>query len=467
MNRLIFQLADSIGFDETPHVEISLEEPSIFGSIARPFGCTGTEAEFAALKQAVFGADTIRQAGRRLYDELVKHPDLREYLATALQIQTPNRYPIFVEIATGSGVESLPWETLCSPAGEFVGLDERWGLGRIVDSPTPVSQFYTFTPRLRIAAVLSCLNIPAADELRALRDAMAEAPDLEIELLIIVSEEQLYNNVRAEIGAGTATNVHLELIPDELSRLQQIVTEFGPHVLHFFCHGSAQGGPHIQLAVKHDWVLGTAADSLLVEAREIRNFTARTDDLPWLIVLNCCESASVGALQDLQSLALRLVYEGAAPAVVGMREPVLSDDANLLTKAFYRRLLSELNTCVTRAQTPGQDAEPIDWAQLVVEARTRLARKHKELTLSQAAASTREWTLPVVYMRPTPFTIRVLPAATQAPLAPPDEDALRETRLEIVALQQLLDQQPPGQGDALRAEAEQRIAYLKSQLEGS
>lgn len=466
MNRLIFQLADSIGFDEIPHVEISLEEPSIFGSIARPFGCNGMEAEFAALRQAVFDGNCIERAGQRLYHELVKHPELKDYLTTALQVQTPDRYPIFVEIATGSGIESLPWETLCSPAGEFVGLDERWGLGRIVDSPAPVSQFHMFTPPLRIAAVLSCLGIPAADELRALRSATCAAPGLQIELLVIVSEEHLYDSIRAEINAGTAPGVRVELIPGQLGRLQRAVTAFKPHVLHFFCHGSTQDGPHIQLAVKSDWVLGTAANSLRIEARQIRDFTARTDDLPWLIVLNCCESAAAGAMQDLQSLALRLVYDGAAPAVVGMREPVLSDDANLLTEAFYWRLLSELSSFTAGTQAHGQDAEPLNWAQLVVEARTRLAGKHKNLTPSQAAASTREWTLPVVYMRPTPFTIRPLPAAAQA-IQPLTEAEQRSARLEIEALQSLLITLPPGQAGALRDEAEQRIAFLKSRLEPS
>jgi len=213
-------------------------------------------------------------------------------------------------------------------------------------------------------------------------------------------------------------------------------------------------------------VLGDAANSLLIEAREIRDFTARTDNLPWLIVLNCCESAAAGAMQDLQSLALRLVYDGAAPAVVGMREPVLSHDANLLTEAFYWRLLSELNSRTAGTQAQGQDAEPLNWAQLVVEARTRLAGKHKHLTPSRAAASTREWTLPVVYMRPTPFTIRPLPAAAQLNQAVPEAE-LRSARLEIEALQLLLSKLPPGQGDALRDEAGQRIAFLKSLLEGS
>jgi hypothetical protein len=403
----------------------------------------------------------------------VRHPQLAEYFTTALQTQLPDRYPIFVEIATGAGVEALPWETLCSPAGDFLSLDDRWTLTRIVEAAGLSRSLGHLTPPLRIAAVLSCLNVPAAGEWQALQDAMAAVPTLGVEMLVIVSEQELYDAISktaaAQPGAagqpGAAPAIRVELVPADLPRLQHMVSDFRPHILHLFCHGSAQGSPHLQLAVKSDWLVGAPEKSLLVEAREIRDFTSRTDDVPWLVVLNCCESAAAGS-NDLQSLTLNLVYEGGVPAVVGMREPVSSADASVFTLTFYQGLFAALQA---RANNAALAADPLDWAQLVAPARAQLARRHPGLPLSQAAASTKEWTLPVVYAQPAPFTIKVDPAVPPdggAVGRPPDQGPTnRAARLEIEALNALLLQLPPSAPAALRTEAENRIAVLTEQLQ--
>ena len=129
-------------------------------------------------------------------------------------------------------------------------------------------------------------------------------------------------------------------------------------------------------------------------------------------MLNCCEGAGAGPEPDSQSLALSLALEGIAPAVVGMREPVVSDTANLLTKALYTKLLTDL---AARIDAAGQSPQPVDWPHLVVAARDRLARTRHGLLLSQAAASTKEWTLPVIYVRPDEFNLQVLSPPPPAP----------------------------------------------------
>lgn len=306
--------------------------------------------------------------------------------------------------------------------------------------------------------MLSCLGVPARDEWLALSGAFAAAAALQVEVLVIVSEEALFD----EIQPAAPANVRVEFVPPDLTNLQQMVRAFRPHVLHFFCHGSAQTSPHLRIAVKSDWLLG-GQSSITVEPREIRAFTEPTDDRPWLVVLNCCESAAADGAEDVQSIALRLVVDGAVPAVVGMREPVRSNDANLFTRAFYGRLLGELKTRTTAATS---DTEPIDWAQLVVQARTELARKHPGLIFSQAAASTKEWTMPVVYMRPTPFTMRLAPAGP--PPGPPGAAPTpRALRLQIEALRGMLAQVPPDDpSQALRDDIEQQLAAL-TRLPGS
>ena len=78
---------------------------------------------------------------------------------------------------------------------------------------------------------------------------------------------------------------------------------------------------------------------------------------------------------------------GVAPAVVGMREPVSSDTANLLTKALYTKLLTDLKE---RFNEAAESVKPLDWPRLVVAARDKLARARPGLVLSQAAASTKD-----------------------------------------------------------------------------
>lgn len=500
MNRLVIQLHGAVAPDGSPYMAIALEEPVVQNTIDRPFPCRADEAAFTALSAAVLAADSVKAAGGRLYEAITAHPDVGQYLQTALQAH--ERYPVFIEINTNEGAEALPWEALCSPAGDYLGLDARWSLARMVQPGYPAPPpFYTLEPPLRVAAVLSCLGVPADGELKALRDAVQGNPH--VKLLVIASEEQLVVGLQAEIDAGTAPEVEaVRLVPGDLGELKQMVSDFGPHVLHFFCHGSAEGTPHLRLALKSDWESANPTSGLLAEVRDFDGFTRATDDLPWLVVLNCCEGAAAGVAREAQSLALGLAATGFAPAVLGMREPIVSDTANLVTRALYRSLFAEV--LGRAALPPGQPAPPVDWPQLVVAARDRLARTYDGLVLSQAAASTKEWTLPVVYVRPEPFDLLVVPHDAQQPAeeppAPPPgppppppsgppHDALgpppmsvpvpagpagppvpdgderaREARLEIETLRALLSALPPGQAAELREEAQHRIDVLSAQL---
>jgi hypothetical protein len=332
-------------------------------------------------------------------------------------------------------------------------LDERWGVGRIVDSLSPLEPVWRFTPPLRLAAVLSCLDVPAADEWNAISQA-CQGSQLPMEILVLVSEEAL----EADIRASAPANVTVEFVPATVEDLQQRLQMFRPHVLHMFCHGpAAADSPHLQIATKPDW-LGASTSSLLVEAGELRDFTPRTDNLPWLVVLNSCASATTAGAAGTQSVAFDLVYEGGVPAVVGMREPVRSDDATLFTEAFYAQLVPELARRVAGA---GADGTPVDWARLAVDARRRLVKKHQGL-LGKACAS-KEWTLPVVYTRPLLFAVQAAPGPS-GHQGPPPQGSPRLLQLEIAALTGLRAQLA-ATGDApLLADIDDHIAGLTAQL---
>jgi len=118
MNRIVFQLGGSVAPDDQTYLYISLEEPPVFGSHARPFTCPADDHVFAALKASVLAQDSIKFAGSRLFAAVSAHPDVQQYLQTALQTAVGGRYPVYVEIATPGDIEALPWDTLCSPNGD-------------------------------------------------------------------------------------------------------------------------------------------------------------------------------------------------------------------------------------------------------------------------------------------------------------------------------------------------------------
>ena len=462
MNRIVIQLSNSVTPSGEPFTSISLEEPSVFGSQVLALPCQVNDAVFEALNAGgQLNGRSVKQAGDRLFQALNVHPHIRQYLQTALQTAVGSRYPVFIEIATSaSGAEAFPWEALCSPEGHFLGLDDRWALARMVQPQTSIAPlFYTLTPPIRIAAVLSCLGISAAGELAALREAIQSVGADQAEVLVIASEEQLILDLQTEMEHGTAPEVvSVDVVPAELSALQSRIADFAPHVLHFFCHGSLQGTPHVALALKSDWEAANPTSGLLAEAADFHRFRHRfrqpSDQLPWLVVLNCCEGAGVDTAVDFQSLALSLALEGIAPAVVGMRQPVVSETANLLTKALYTKLLADLGDCV---HASSKSPRMVDWAHVVVAARDKLARTRQGLVLSEAAACTKEWTLPVVYVRPEEFKLQVGKALA-------DEATQRAVLLQIEALQELLGKLPPDQADDLKAEAAARIAQLAALL---
>ncbi|WP_256840295.1 CHAT domain-containing protein [Ornithinimicrobium faecis] len=477
MSRLVFSV---VGLRTASGVTlgVQLREPPAFGRHAVELSLTPMAAPFQALHGEP-GANAVREAGRALFDALTSNnPDLRKHLEAALLVQPPDRCPVFVELTTG-GAESFPWEALCSQDGDFLGLDERWAVGRIVESISPLPATWFFEPPLRVAVVLSCLSVPAAPEWVALR-AACEAAQVPVELLVLVSEDSLHE----EISAAGLDWVTVEFVSSTVAGIAQRLQPFNAHVLHLFCHGISTGtSPHLQVAVRSDWLTGTAS-SLLVEAQDLRAFNPPVDSLPWLVVLNSCETAAAGGDESARSVALDLITTGGVPAVVGMREPIRSADAVLFTRAFYDQLLPE----VAHLLDPAAEAAPIEWARLVMGARAQIAEQYEPL---EAQRGTRkEWTLPVVYTRSASFQVQTSvtpvteqPAAEQPvsgqpaqrvpeqPMAPPpDPDVGAETTRSIVLSIRTLTgmrAQVEGSGDQVMLDLiDQELARLRAALAG-
>ncbi|WP_114907547.1 CHAT domain-containing protein [Ornithinimicrobium murale] len=451
MTRVVFSVVEMPGPDGV-RLGIQLKEPpELPRPQPEPLGLEAHDAVFQALHGPPT-QDAVRRAGRLLFDALLRNAPLAKQLSAALLVQPPQRRPVCVELATTDG-ESFPWEALCDTDGAFLGLDERWAVGRIVETVIPLEGYRHFVPPLRVAAILSCLGVPAAAEWEALRAAVQDST-LPAEVLVLVSEDALH----ADISATAPDWVSVEFVPSTVAELGARLQEFNAHVLHLFCHGlSTRTSPHLQVATRADWLTGQSS-SLLLESGDIGDFHRPADSLPWLVVLNSCETASATGEQSAGSVALNLVYTEGIPAVVGMREPVQADDATRFTEAFYGELLREFASLPT---TPGV-AAPVDWARLLVGAREQLAERYEPL--KEQRGTRKAWTLPVVYTRPAVFTVQV-GEATSPGSGELDAETTRALVLSIEALTGLRAQ-ISGTGDStLLAYIDDDLGRLRAELE--
>ncbi|MGW2091083.1 CHAT domain-containing protein [Promicromonospora sukumoe] len=453
MSRVVFQLS-AFGEEGATTPLVRLVEPVDDLALDRTFDCPDDAAADAA--------DVNAREGDRLYRALAAHEQLGDQLAVALH-SAERRFPVYAEILPRSGADALPWETLRFPGdGPYLALEDKYALARVVRTTAPPVPLYQLEPPLKILAVLSCLGLGAAAELRELRAAALDAGPGMARLLVVVSEEELATGLQAEIDAGTAPEVAgVHLVPPDHHDLVRLVNDFKPHVLHLFCHGSTVPVPHVQLALKQDWAAADPGIGLALEKEQFAKFTWDTDGGPWLVVLNCCEGAASSG-DGATSLARDLVTKGVAPAAVGMREPIRSAVASTLTQGLYGALLGEL---AARTKAGATQSAPLDWAALLVAARNRLvSRLGAGMTPAQARDQNREWTLPALYLRWEEFQLQLVAPRDPggAPRAGPEQ--VRAWRLEVAALQSLLAALPPGQGEAFRVGAAARIAELAALL---
>ena len=433
--RMVIRVTPLLTDTVEQQLTLSLEEPAADGVTV--LNCTGAEPELADLAADPLSAGAVRVSGRFLFDKLTAHPRIGLELKQTI---TPAGQPrqLYVELRAQGLAEAMPWETLCSPSDDFLSLDRRWPVTRLVQAEEGGAGVRSFQPPLRVALLLSCLGIPAAPEWRQIWKALTTAP-FPVTVLALVSEEDLYQ----EIKAAGDLRVTVEGVPTGIADLQQRVSTFRPHVIHAFCHGSLEEGSHLEIAVASDWVAGAPLRSLLLEPHQIKDLS-HPAEATWLAVLNCCD---VGApAGPVNSLARDLVQTGGFSAAIAMREPVRPQDAVSFTAGLYPGLV----TAVQRVIAAAGAATDVDWASMMVEPRRRLCQDHQGGSpFDVAARSTKQWTLPVLYVPSSAFKARLDTRPTTA------ADALTLALLRAV-------RSVPDAPAGLSADIDAKIAQLEA-----
>lgn len=337
----------------------------------------------------------VSDAGQCLYRRLTAHPAVKHALNTA-QATGMSPCPIYIQLMSDDA-EGLPWETLCDRAGEFFTLDLRWPIGRIASSTLPNYDEYAFEQPLRIMAILSAAGIDARPEWDALYNAITSS-NLKVKLRVMAGQAALINHIKTVSDPNIDLEA-VELIPNRAQDVEDKIEAFLPNIIHFFCHGSTAGDPHLQVATAADHARSDGKSRVQLSTTslsQIPNINKHT----WLIVLNSCQGAT--PTQNAHSLARSLVTNG-FPVVVGMRETVASSDANIFCESFYKSMFGELKAFASS----NDPATTICWANKLSKARKSLGQRHAGTQpIKQAAVALKEWTLPVLYVQPAPFRLR-------------------------------------------------------------
>jgi hypothetical protein len=409
---------------------------------ASTFNSTPVAEAIVQMGQGVLIPEIVGAAGHWLYQKIAENSDVQNALNVALNLN--DEVPIYIELRS-DGAEALPWEALRKPDGNFLTLDKRWPIGRVVTTGDERQEFH-LDSRIKVTAVLAAGGVDARAEWDGLWAAVSAA-NVPVSVQVLLCQEDL----AAHIESLHNPNISVAFVNDE-SQVLSAIRQFEPNVIHFFCHGSTEHKtPRLLLATKGEWVNGHSTVQLYpaVLAEGSMKLNA------WLVTLNCCRGAA--PVEQAQSLARSLVVAG-FPAVIGMREAVASTDANIFCRELYNVVFGELEKCM---EADGEWVE-VCWPKMLYGARRRLALHHAEgKPLPFAAAELKEWTLPTLYVRRMPFRIRA--RSRNKDLSEADKQK-RQTNL--TALRQARDVLRTSTGTPLGvlAEIDQQIARIEAEL---
>lgn len=382
-----------VEFKESP-TEVTF---SLAGSgTSASWSCDAAEqAVLDAIDQTPWGPrpvdapDAIRQAGALLRAKLAAVVPVGKALVAAFAADPLGSRPLFFRVGSDPSLEAVPFEAVWDDhVGAFAALDTRWPVARLPTDVTEPPGPFTMEPSLQVVAVLAAEGIDPSGQIEALRKACASQPGLTVEVTVLTTRTSTIKRLHKTEPGWT-----VELVPPTADALITRLRDIQPHLLHIFCHGTADG-PRLLVAQR---------DDLTVLELTVGHFMALAQPAwvaPWLVTLNCCEGAAPG--EHTASLASGLVRNG-LPAVIGMRKAVDRVVADTFCADLYASVFARLAQIAPR----GSAVSSLDWAAVLHEPRRRLSVAHG--APGDAALRQKEWTMPVLYLATTTPRLRGRP----------------------------------------------------------
>ena len=362
-----------------------------------PFNVTGADmAKPFALAPAELPAwgtpDAVRARGQLLRERLFSHDGIKQLLQQLEQTPVGEVKPLYVVLKQGDP-ELISWETLCTSTNDFVALDKRWPIGRISDPMSGASRPpATLRLPVKVMAIISAIGVHGQiKEWELFRAALLDARKrgLEVQLKVLVGDPQMRAAIDQAI-AGGLTGVEVSHIDKTGSRVIQEIISWEPNILHFFCHGAVEAAEKsLERATGSDYTTpGVTRGSVRIHSKNLSDMSLQLSN-PWLLTLNCCASGQ--AAKDLQSMAHQVVSAG-FPAAVAMLEPVDASDAHEFTRGFYSTVFASLARVKT--DLAKEQMVSFEWVPAMYDERTAISDLHHG-----HPERSREWTLPVLYVR--------------------------------------------------------------------
>ncbi|MFV0278990.1 MAG: CHAT domain-containing protein, partial [Parahaliea sp.] len=350
-------------------------------------------ADIAANDRNPIANDLVKEVGEKVFAGLTQHPGVREAFDRAVNMQqsgVPTAWPLYFN-TRAIDAEGLPWELLYHPQEQFLCLNVRWPMARMVGGSYADIERALELP-IRFAVVLGATNLDATPEWDAIYYAIAQS-GVDYEVLALVSQPKL----QTHIGGQADPDVTVESMPlDEIALVDRLEA-FHPNFLHLFCHGSASFDDYLEVATRD--VSNFGGDPIYLPKGEL----LRLRGMLWLLTLDACEGATPTG--NLHSYTYSLVMKG-MPAAIGMREPIEANDASVFCGAFYEAALAYLHN---ELQAGGISVK-LSWEFALRSARAALCAMFPG-PAAITATRHKPWTLPVLYRKPGDFKLLVPPSS--------------------------------------------------------
>jgi hypothetical protein len=415
-NRTIIRLQQLVQFGGATRLEVQIMEPSyvIDADKSHILNCNAGDVIFSNLAQVPTGNllianNLVRTAGQVIHAGLSAHPGVSQALDLAVFNPNPPS-PIYIQTNVADA-ESLPWEVLYHPHGEFLSLDDRWPIGRMTGGAHQELPVF-LVPPLRVAALIAAEEINGQPEWTALKYAFQRS-GLDCQMQVFVAEQDLFDDIKA----NDADWADVRFVPTNKDDLIDEIEAFRPHIVHIFCHGSSAHGGYLEVATINCKQLGK--DPVFVSAQDL----VKLKNSAWLVTLSACEGAR--PLANVNSVAYSLVDWG-LPAAIGMREAIDSAAAHVFCGSFYRAL----GNFFVKAIHPF-NIFTMFWASLLQGPRSDLC----PAPFLANASRSKQWTLPVFYRRPEDLVIAV--ANNNSPLPLDEQERLLS---ELIMVRSLRDE---------------------------
>ena len=384
--------------------------------------------------------EKVGPAGDLLWAALHSNASVGTALDAMLQVAGA---PLYMRVGSGR-TEQFPWEVLRAPGKGFLALD-RWPIARLTNDAVVGDAPFDFDPPLRMLVVLAAATIKAQGEWEAIKEAIA-TPKVPVELQVLVAEPALKAIVEADIGPDRVA------FTQDRRFLESKAKEFRPHLFHLFCHGRPPrggGGPTVELATVESWD-GAAGENIILEPRDLHSWLGNT------CITTLCACQGGGAGEGANSFAFLLAGRG-MPAVVAMRRPIASTDANAFTRAHYSVLLAAMQAAV--------DGDPLDLATTSVDARGAISDNYGR-PRGEIAEVHAEWSHPVIYLRAERLRFEVAPGSGARPLATLTETEVTRLRSRLETLRNARRQLPTDMPADVFQKIDEEVLAVTKQLYG-